>query len=63
MRSLAVAREHTLGRLQFGELAGELVALRIHARECFAEPLLLLGDLVQCRHFFTFRERVKVDRN
>jgi hypothetical protein len=42
---LAVARQHSLGRLQFAELAGELLALRIDARERLAEPLLLLGDL------------------
>ena len=44
--ALAVAREHSLGRLQFAELAGELFALRIDARERFADPLLLFGDLV-----------------
>ena len=42
---LTVARKHTLGRLEFAELAGELLALRIDARERLAEPLLLLGDL------------------
>jgi hypothetical protein len=46
MRVRAIACEHTLGRLQFIELAGELLALGIGARKRFAEPLLLLGDLV-----------------
>src|SRR5271155_1228412 len=32
-RALTVADEHTLRRLQFAELAGELVALRIDAPE------------------------------
>ena len=31
------------------ELAGERLALRIDACQCFADPLLLLGDLVQRR--------------
>jgi len=46
VHALAVAREHTLSRLQFVELAGEILALRIDARERVAEPLLLLGNLV-----------------
>ena len=46
MRVRAIACEHTLGRLQFIELAGEPLALGIGARKRFAEPLLLLGDLV-----------------
>src|ERR1700730_3833733 len=50
LRALAVARKHTLARLQFAELTGELVALQVDARKRFADPLLLLGDLVQCRH-------------
>jgi hypothetical protein len=33
----AVARQHALGRLQFTELARELLALRIDAGECLAE--------------------------
>src|SRR5262249_17758247 len=48
--ALGVAREHTFGRLQFAEQASELVALRIDACERLADPLLLLGDLVQSRH-------------
>ena len=43
-------REHTLGRLQFVELADKLLALSIDACERIADPLLLLGDLIQCRH-------------
>src|ERR1700724_3097252 len=35
---LAVARKHTLGRLQFAELTGELVALHVDARKRFADP-------------------------
>jgi len=45
-RVLAVTCEHTLGRLEFAELAGEFLALGIDARKRFAEPLLLLGHLV-----------------
>src|SRR5215469_1290738 len=48
--AFAVARKHAFGRLQFAELAGELVALCIDACERLANPLLLLRDLVQCRH-------------
>jgi hypothetical protein len=43
-------REHTLGCLQFTELADKLPALSIDARERIADPLLFCGDLVQCRH-------------
>jgi hypothetical protein len=35
--AFAVARRHTLGRLRFAELAGELLALRVDPREL---PLL-----------------------
>jgi hypothetical protein len=55
MRAGESGSEHTLGRLQFGEWAGEVLALRIDARECFAEPLLFLGDLVQSRRFVSSR--------
>jgi hypothetical protein len=48
----AVSRKHPLSRFQFAELASELPALCIDARECLGDPLLLLGDLVQCRHSF-----------
>jgi hypothetical protein len=40
--AFAVARKHTLSRLQFAELAGELLALCIGARQRLADPLLLL---------------------
>src|SRR5215472_4224527 len=53
-----VAREHTLGRLQFAELAGQLLALCIDARQRLAEPLLLFGDLVQCRHSVPSRQSI-----
>src|SRR5215831_16958094 len=49
-RALAVAREHTRGRLQFAELGSELLALCIDACKCLTDLLLLLGDLIQCRH-------------
>jgi len=39
--TLGVAREHTLGRLQFAKLADELFTLSIDARERLADPLLL----------------------
>src|SRR5215831_13809043 len=45
-RTRAVAREHSLGRLQLAELAGELLALRIDARERLTDPLLLFGNFV-----------------
>src|SRR5690349_21171379 len=48
--ALTVAREHSLGCLQFAELAGELLALRIGARQRLTDPLLLFGDLLQGRH-------------
>jgi hypothetical protein len=55
LRAFAVARQHTLGSLQFFELASELLALRIDAGERLADPLLLLGDLIQCGHFVPSR--------
>jgi hypothetical protein len=45
-----VTREHTLGRLQFAELATELLALCIDPSQCLAETLLLFRDFIQCRH-------------
>src|SRR5437763_1538247 len=51
-------REHPLSRLQFAELAGELLALCLDARERLADPLLLFGDLVQCRHFCLLRQSI-----
>src|SRR5580692_9695503 len=50
VRAFAVTRKYTLSRLQLAELAGQLLALRIDARQRLADPLLLFGDLVQCRH-------------
>ena len=38
------------GRLQLTELASQLLALRIDARERLADPLLRFRDLVQRRH-------------
>src|SRR5215813_14214800 len=49
-RACAVARKHTLGRLQFAELTGQLLVLCIDTRQRLADPLLLFGDLIQCRH-------------
>jgi hypothetical protein len=45
IHAMNVPCQHTLSRLQLPELAGELLALRIDARERLADPLLLLGDL------------------
>jgi hypothetical protein len=59
---LAVAREHPLSRFQFAELASELLVLCIDARERFADPLLLFGDLVQCRHSFTVETEYRLIR-
>src|SRR5262249_9586700 len=56
--ALAVARQYTFGRFQFAELAGELVALRIDACECLADPLLLFSDLIQRRHFVPTRQSI-----
>ena len=56
LRALAVAREHTFGRFQFAELAGEFLALCIDASERLADPLLLFGDLVQYRHSLPSRQ-------
>src|SRR3984893_11723318 len=50
VRAFAVTRKYTFSRLQLAELAGQLLALRIDARQRLADPLLLFGDLVQCRH-------------
>jgi hypothetical protein len=36
------------------KLTGELLALGIDARKRLTDPLPLLGDLVQYRHFYTF---------
>src|SRR6516164_10741697 len=50
--ALGVTREHTLGRLQFAELATELFALCIDPSQCLAETLLLFRDFIQCRHSY-----------
>src|SRR5262245_54843227 len=55
-RTLAVARKHSFRRLQLAELANELLALCIDARERLADPLLLFGDLVQCSHSVPSRQ-------
>jgi len=49
-RAFAVTREYALGRFQLRELASKFLTLLIDAGERLADPLLLLGDLVQCRH-------------
>ena len=49
-RACAVARQHTLGRFQFAELAFQLLALRVDARQRVTDPLFYLFDFVQCRH-------------
>jgi hypothetical protein len=36
-----MARQHTLGRLQFAELPSQVLPLRIDPRERLADPLLL----------------------
>ena len=41
-----IARQHTLGRLQFAELPSQLLPLRIDPRERLADPLLLLSNLI-----------------
>jgi hypothetical protein len=41
-----------MDRIASGETS-ELLALCLDARERLADPLLLFGDLVQCRHSFT----------
>src|SRR5215472_12120320 len=56
--ALGVAREHTFGRFQSAELVSELVALRIDACERLADPLLLLGDLVEYRHSVPSRQSI-----
>ncbi|HEX3338743.1 MAG TPA: hypothetical protein VHT68_06160, partial [Pseudolabrys sp.] len=63
--AFAVAREHTLGRLQLAELASELLALRIRACERLADPLLLLGDLanVDICTFATERRLIRLDQS
>src|SRR5262244_4381124 len=55
-RACAVARKHTLGRLQFAELTGQLLVLCIDTRQRLADPLLLFGDLIQCRHSLPSRQ-------
>src|SRR5690242_19930603 len=50
LRALAVAREHSLGRFELTKLTGELLALRIDARQRLADPLFLFPNLVQRRH-------------
>src|SRR5271169_1249552 len=61
-RAFAVASKHPLSRPQFAELASELLALCIDARERLADPLLLLGDLVQCRHSLPFETEYRLIR-
>src|SRR5207237_5818907 len=46
LRACAIARQHTLGRLQFAELPSQLLPLRIDPRERLADPLLLLSNLI-----------------
>src|ERR1700749_4950606 len=47
LRSLAVAREHSLGRFELTKLYGQLLALRIDARQRLTDPLFLFPNLVQ----------------
>ena len=46
----ALSGQHTLRCFQFSELARQLFALSVDARERLTDPLLFPGDLVQCRH-------------
>jgi hypothetical protein len=45
-------------QLALAEPASKLLTLRIDARERLADPLLLLGDLVQCRHPVPSRQSI-----
>src|ERR1700745_1009579 len=47
---VATSRRGRGALLRPRRLAGELLALLIDARERLADPLLLFGDLIQCRH-------------